>query len=173
MLTLKQLKTMRDKHEFLKVKNFYSDKQVLMIVSYKGTGKSYGAMEECIVCLEKGEEFAWIRNTKEELEKSDVIASFTRIMLDMNILDKYRVDIQGIYRLCPENKKGIKVACFVYMSRSGNFASQNALNHLTLIVYDEFINPTFIKKNLFIDLFALTNTLGRTNIPRLILLGNK
>jgi hypothetical protein len=58
------------------------------------------------------------------------------------------------------------------MSKPFNLTSQNALA-CELIIYDEIINPSFVKKNLFGDFIKLCDTLKRKKTAKIFLLGNK
>lgn len=161
--------------KFLNVKDFFHFAKCLIFITYKGTGKSYSAMKACIEELKKGNEFAWIRNTDIELQNSKVDDSFSAILQEEGLDNEYIVRRRGIYKINPNkpHEKGILKGVFANMNSPYNLASQNALNKCVLIVYDEFINPTFHKKNLFSDFMKLAHTLMRKQEATIIMLGNK
>lgn len=170
---LKILNTIQKAGKFLDVKKLLINLWVVFIVSIKGTGKSHSAMVLCIDYMLKKKNWAWIRNTKEELESSDLIGSFTKLLYNLGLLDNYIVTPVGVY-FKPDKDEDTKLLMgkFLYMSRPLNSASQNALQ-CELIVYDEFINPTFHMKNLHTQFCLMCDTLARKKECTVLLLGNK
>lgn len=160
---------------FLDVRDFYKFAKMIIIISYKGTGKSWSAMDSCIDEIQLGNECAWIRNSQTEIQLSNVEESFDTILDIRNIHENYKVREKGIYEIDStiKNDKGRLKLMFANMTKPYNSASQNALKKCNLIVYDEFINPTFHKKNLCADFLKLCHTVMRKNEAHVILLGNK
>lgn len=179
MYTVKDIKQVLENYKknksFLDVRDFYKFAKCLVFITYKGTGKSWSAMESCVEQLKDGKEFAWVRNSDTEIKLSKVGDSFMTILRMYKVSDYYKVKDNGLYEVNPEqyNDKGKLVGIFSNMTKPYNTASQNALTKCNLIVYDEFINPTFHKKNLFSDFMKLAHTLMRKNEAHIILLGNK
>lgn len=169
------LENYKKKKAFLDVRDFYKFAHCLIFITYKGTGKSWSAMKSCVEQLKDNKEFAWVRNSDKEIQLSKVGDSFMTIFREVNIDEFYKVKDNGIYQIDPTNKfdKGVLKGIFSNMTKPYNTASQNALTKCNLIVYDEFINPTFHKKNLFSDFMKLAHTLMRKNTAHIVLLGNK
>ena len=170
------LNTFIDNKQFIDVRAFFKFAKMLIIISYKGTGKSYSAMKGCIDELKKGNEFVWVRNTEKEYINSKVSDSFRTILHETNLDTNYVVRNNGIYfvnNTQDKQDRGLLKALFNTMNKSLNSASQNALNKCTMIVYDEFINPEFRKATLFKDFITMSQTMMRKNPAQLVLLGNK
>lgn len=175
---LKQiLKNYKKNKSFINVADFLKYCNFLIIISYKGTGKSYSAYKYLAErYLHHGEQFAIIRNTEIERENSKVEDSLLSILNEQRPEGyTFKARRGGIYKTLEDvhNDRGELIGLTPTMNKSYNMSSQNALNKCVNILYDEFINPDFNKKNLFSDFLKLVHTLTRKNIPKIILLGNK
>lgn len=175
-MTKEKLLKIFKSRSFINVKDFIDNKNhIIGLVTVKGTGKSYSALNLCIDEIESGNECAWIRNTEKEIIKSNLVGSFRSILLERNLIEKYIVQSDGVYEIVKKDDAEVKILkiMFLHMSKPLNSASQNALTRCKTIIYDEFINPTFTMSNLHAQFVLLCHTLKRKNIANVFLLGNK
>ena len=174
----KQLDEWIAKKEFINVPKLFElapEIKCFVIISHKGTGKTYSCMKYIVDNLKnKKFEAAWIRNTLTEFKESDTYASFAKIIADAKLQNNYIVKPSGVFYFdnILTKKNGIKKVLFAAVNTSYNTASQNAINNCKIIVYDEIINPQFIKPFLSRDLHNLFNTIQRNSDARICCFGN-
>lgn len=171
-----QLNEWIKKKEFINVPKLFEiapEIKCFVIISHKGTGKTYSCINYIINNITKNDfEAAWIRNTLTEFKESDTYASFAKVIADHGLQDKYLVKPGGVYYYDDIFKNGIKKVLFATVNTSYNTSSQNAINNCKIIVYDEIINPNFTKPFLSRDLHNLINTIQRNSDAKICCFGN-
>jgi len=158
-----------------------------VIITLKGSGKSYFMEKKIIELLRKGDNFILIRNNQVNIERS-VISPITALLEQNDMLlekksqkakNKYFVDNRGI-----KDSKGIYRCYWAYMSSPTALDGCNL--KATTVFYDEFLkaerahNLTLAKfeeteatqKTLVEDFWRLVNTTCRPNKPKIYLFAN-
>lgn len=174
-------------YEALVKLHWTDDVTMLVIVSPKGiAGKSTGIQKIYSKWLKnppkwtgiKKDDFnaVWVRNTEEELKRSDVAASFTRNLTDngFDLEKEWEVTNKGIFKKVDGNNRraiNLKKIAFADINIPLKSGSQNSLA-CDLFTWDECINPDFHKSDLTKDLFTLMDTYVRKKNGLAILLAN-
>lgn len=179
-------KTFIDYEALVKL-HYTDDVNMIVVISPKGiAGKSTGFQKIIAKWLrqppswsniKKGDFNAvWIRNTEEELKRSDVAASFTKCLSDENfdLEHDWEVTLKGISKKIDKGSKRaihLKKVAFADLNIPLKYGSQNALA-CDLGVLDEGINPDFHKPDLTKDLYTLADTYMRKKNGLLVFLAN-
>ena len=169
--------TFIDFNKFWELHKKYGVKMMVFITTKGVSGKSTGWTNIIMKNIKQNPNFnaTWIRNTKEELDSSDIYSSFYTAMVNNNFdMDKWYVNRAGVFfknGLKNDKDRGKKYVAFADMNKTSKYASQNSLA-CDLIIYDEIINKDFNKPYLSYDLYTMIKTQQRTKNALVVLLAN-
>lgn len=175
----KQIEKWISSKQFLDIPSLFKiddNIKCIVAITYKGTGKSTSCIRSICKNIDKKDyQAAWIRNTEKEYLNSKVDDSFTYWLIEEGKFEHYKVRSNGIYEVDDVTNrfdKGKLKVLFTTMNKAFNTASQNAIEHCKLIVYDEVINPDFHKPFLVRDFNNLVRTLQRKSNSKICIFGN-
>ena len=169
--------TFIDFNKFWELHLQYKVKMMVFITTKGVSGKSTGWSNIIIKNIKENENFnaTWIRNTKEELDSSDIYSSFNKALSVNNFdMEKWYVNRAGVFYKQGKRtttERGRKFVAFADMNKVSKYASQNSLE-CDLIVYDEIINKDFNKPFLAYDLYTMIKTQQRRKNALVVLLAN-
>lgn len=166
--------------DFLDVNDFLPfASKCLVIVSYKGTGKTTSMAKTMLQSIKEGYQGSWWRMSKEALEKSDLCSSFKEIIYENFPEENWIVRPDGVYFVPDEGKKSLfrydnsllKIR-FGAFSVADNYASQTAIQKQKYMVLDEIICPSSHPVDLISGFKKLISTFQRKMDSKIICLAN-